>query len=189
MSKCGIYKIVNIINGKCYVGSSNNIPHRWKYHVRLLNENRHDNDHLQNSWNKHGKHSFQFLIIEEVPEKDLLIVEQKHLNVCKSYPNLYYNISYDATAPMKDKIPWNKGKKGLQISWNKGLEFSEESKRKMSISAKKRMSNPKNNPMFGKTHSEKTREKLRLAWKSRTPVSRETRIKMSISQKQRFNKL
>lgn len=31
------------------------------------------------------------------------------------------------------KIPWNKGLVGVQVAWNKGVPFSEESKRKMSV--------------------------------------------------------
>ena len=43
----------------------------------------------------------------------------------------------------------------------RGREFSEETRKKMSISAKRRMSNPLNNPMFGKHHSEETKDKIR----------------------------
>lgn len=39
----------------------------------------------------------------------------------------------------KSHKPWNKGKKGLQISWNKGKQLSEEYKRKVSIATKRAM--------------------------------------------------
>jgi hypothetical protein len=46
----------------------------------------------------------------------------------------------------KGHTPWNKGKKGLQISWNKGLTKDTDKRlKKMSISFK-----DKNNPMYGK---------------------------------------
>lgn len=63
-------------------------------------------------------------------------------------------------------IPWNKGKKGLQIAWNKGNKgiFSEESRKRMSISARKRCQSPTwVNPMKGKHHTEEAKEKNRLA--------------------------
>jgi group I intron endonuclease len=183
---CGIYKIVNKVNGKCYIGSSNNIFNRWRYHKRLLKENRHDNGHLQTSWNKYGSDEFEFSIIEETLKDKLLEREQKYLDICKVNPTLYYNIAYDALSPMKNKIPWNKGKVGVQVSWNKGLSFSEETKEKMSKSAKLRTGNK--NSMFGKTHSNETKQKMVLAWKTRNPVSEEPKLKMSISQKKRFNK-
>lgn len=32
----------------------------------------------------------------------------------------------------KGRVPWNKGKKGAQVAWNKGIPFSEETRRKIS---------------------------------------------------------
>lgn len=34
----GIYKITNAVNGKVYIGKSENIHHRWKQHIRELNK-------------------------------------------------------------------------------------------------------------------------------------------------------
>ena len=79
----GIYKIENKINGKYYIGSSNNITGttgRWKEHINGLNANRHENDYLQKSWNKYGSSNFRFLILEQVPKVDLLSVEQRYLD-------------------------------------------------------------------------------------------------------------
>ena len=62
----GIYCIMNTTNGKKYIGSSINIKERWKTHKRLLNKGIHDNNHLQNAWNKYGKDRFIFYIIQEI---------------------------------------------------------------------------------------------------------------------------
>lgn len=35
---CGIYKITNLINGKCYIGQSINISSRWKQHTQSLDK-------------------------------------------------------------------------------------------------------------------------------------------------------
>ena len=65
MSKnSGIYKITNLINKKYYIGSSLDIKRRWKEHRRNLIKNKHNNIHLQKSWNKYGENSFLFEIIE-----------------------------------------------------------------------------------------------------------------------------
>src|SRR5574343_389768 len=61
----GIYKIVNKVNGKHYVGSSNDIICRWKGHLNNLEKSKHDNKYLQYSYNKYGRDNFDFIIIEK----------------------------------------------------------------------------------------------------------------------------
>ena len=39
--KAGIYRITNIVNKKCYIGSSNNCKRRFNEHFRLLKNNKH----------------------------------------------------------------------------------------------------------------------------------------------------
>ena len=58
---CGVYKIENSVNGKYYIGSSNNIYRRWKEHIKLLNKNNHHSPHLQFAWNKYGEKILSFL--------------------------------------------------------------------------------------------------------------------------------
>jgi group I intron endonuclease len=96
----GIYKIVNKINGKYYIGSSKNIYKRWSNHKLLLKQNIHPNKHFQSAWNQYGRDNFEFNIIEKIDESQLLIVEQKYLDECKENPKLFYNISYCAESPM-----------------------------------------------------------------------------------------
>ena len=179
MTISGIYFIVNEINGKTYIGSSFDTQDRWRRHKELLVRNKHHNTHFQNSWNKYGADCFKFILTETVSKDHLLEIEQHYLDLCKLLPFFYYNACYIAGAPMKGRIPWNKGTVGLQVAWNKGGTFSDETKQKMSESAKKKVG--KKNPMFGKRQSEISREKMRLAWIKRPPVSEETKRKMSIS--------
>lgn len=93
----GIYKIINQQTGKYYVGSSRNIPRRWKKHTKMLNANRHVNKKLQNAWNKYGQDCFQFVVIEELTESISLIdAEQKYLNVASSEQSKTYNLKFEA---------------------------------------------------------------------------------------------
>lgn len=62
----------------------------------------------------------------------------------------------------------------------KGVKLSIETRRKMSESAKLRMSNPANNPMFGQKHSEESKLKNKLSHLGKGH-SDETRKKMSLS--------
>jgi len=57
----GIYKIVNITNGKLYVGKANNIKKRIRRHLKELKSNNHYNKFLQKDYNKN--HCFEFKVI------------------------------------------------------------------------------------------------------------------------------
>jgi len=70
----GIYIISNTTTDMVYIGSSVDIQGRFRHHKSLLSRNRHQNKHLQNSWNKYGKESFEFSILEET--EDLIGREQ-----------------------------------------------------------------------------------------------------------------
>ena len=108
----GIYKIINKINGKYYIGSSNNITGcrgRWANHIHYLNNNKHQNTHLQRAWNKYGADTFFFVILQKSPIKSLLEVEQEYLNEASKEKSKCYNMSFIAgkiemTAEVKKKI-------------------------------------------------------------------------------------
>lgn len=146
----GIYKIVNKVDGKYYVGSSQNINRRWQKHKCQLKNNQHWNKHLQNVYNKYGIDNFDYTIIEIVEDvKELLSIEQKYLNECKNNPDNNYMISFDAVAPMRGRkctwgykkgtIPWNKGLIGVG-GRKKGFFVSNETKIKLKALAEKQFS-------------------------------------------------
>ena len=79
----GIYKIVNIKNGKFYVGSSKNIKRRFSIHKSALKNKRHHSIYLQRSYNKHGVNVFKFEILKEMTsptDQQLFDEEQKHID-------------------------------------------------------------------------------------------------------------
>lgn len=63
MENTGIYKIVNLINNKCYVGSTNNFNRRKKEHFRLLKQSKSHSSILQKAVNKYGIDNFKFEIL------------------------------------------------------------------------------------------------------------------------------
>jgi group I intron endonuclease len=91
----GIYKIVNKINNKIYVGQAFNLYDRWKYgHIWSLKNNRHSNIHLQKSYNKYGEDNFYFEIIEECTLEELNEKEIYWISYFKSSIRLYgYNMT------------------------------------------------------------------------------------------------
>ena len=95
----GVYKIINVVNNKFYVGSTNDFKRRKTRHFSELRNGRHNNRYLQAAWVKHGEQAFVFVIVEDLPEDtDLLTAENIWLkeHVGKDY---CYNIGVDATAP------------------------------------------------------------------------------------------
>jgi group I intron endonuclease len=91
---CGIYKIENLVDGKIYIGSSLNLENREYKHFWMLNRNNHDNQHLQNSYNKFGVKSFKFSIIEECCEIFLIERENYYINQYRSFNQEFgYNMA------------------------------------------------------------------------------------------------
>lgn len=82
---CGIYRITNTVNGKSYVGQSGNIKTRFEQHRSELRHNKHDNDYLQNAWNKYGEENFIFEIIKLCSRDELDELEIYYIDYFKSY--------------------------------------------------------------------------------------------------------
>lgn len=160
----GIYGILNLSNGKWYVGQSVDIDHRKNQHIGTLRNGTHKNSHLQSAFNKYGEKSFCFIVLEEC-KREMLEDREKF---------------------------WIKNKSAFENGYNKtiggegvhGWVPTEEYRRNASI----RFSG-KGNPYYGRKHSEETRKKLRETHRGERHVnygkhlSYETRKKIGESQK------
>jgi len=71
----GIYCIRQ--GNKFYVGQAVNIQRRWTRHKNSLNSGTHNNQYLQNAWNKYGPDAFEFEIIE-ICDKSLLVEREDY---------------------------------------------------------------------------------------------------------------
>jgi hypothetical protein len=60
MFHSGVYEIVCAVDGRRYVGASNNILYRLGYHLKRLRIGQHGNRKLQEAWNQFGERAFQF---------------------------------------------------------------------------------------------------------------------------------
>lgn len=83
--KSGIYKIICLVNNKVYIGSSIDTKVRIRKHKESLRRKKHENNYLQNTYNKYGLDLFSYEVIEEVDDKVLLLErEQFWINAFKS---------------------------------------------------------------------------------------------------------
>ena len=63
---CGVYVITCLRNGKQYVGSSDNIPNRWRVHRTRLDRGIHPSELMIEDWDTFGEVSFTFRVLERV---------------------------------------------------------------------------------------------------------------------------
>lgn len=117
--KPAIYKIVNKINDKIYIGSCIGHYRRKAQHWYKLRQGTHDNNHLQSAWNLYNEENFEFIIIEFISNTNVLIEREQYwmdmLNVCNR------------------KIGYNKAPRAGS---NLGRKMSLESRQKMSLAKK-----------------------------------------------------
>lgn len=69
-NKAGVYRIVNLKNGRVYIGSTSRFKDRANGHKGNLVYKRHKNTFLQNDFNKCGEEHFVFEVVEVVMEKE-----------------------------------------------------------------------------------------------------------------------
>lgn len=101
----GIYKIVNRVNGHCYVGQSVDLFKRRTAHFGNLRAGTHQNKYLQHAFNHYGEASFRFEIIEFIENDfDLNDREQYWIDHLKSEYNLVRDISEGSDRFMSDRV-------------------------------------------------------------------------------------
>ena len=109
-TKCGVYKIRNIVNNKCYIGSTTGtLKNRCITHRCNLRYNRHTNQHLQNSWNKYGEDGFEFSLVELCQPNQCFDREQYYIDILKPEYNIIQFVGqgilgYKHTDEAKKKI-------------------------------------------------------------------------------------
>ena len=154
IEKSGIYRILNTVNGKQYIGSSKDLDSRKNKHFNRLNRNDHENEHLQRAFNIYGEQAFLFEILLECSEGDLIQEEQQFIDeaVAQNGRENLYNI-----CPTADRrIIAEETRKKISIA-NSGRHPSEETKKKQSLA-----NSGENHPNFGEPRSEETKKKLSI---------------------------
>lgn len=97
----GIYEIVNLVNGKRYIGSAKDLVNRWSGHRKHLNRGSHHCRHLQAAWRKYGAEAFAVRTLIICAKPDLILYEQ---------------IAFDAFAPEYNSNPSAGSSLGRKLS-------------------------------------------------------------------------
>ncbi len=104
-SKSGIYRIVNSITLKVYVGSAVNLSRRLREHLKMLRAGTHHSQRLQRSFDKWGEGAFEFEVIELAERDRLLEREQAAIDLHRAADHSFgYNICVTAGSNLGRKF-------------------------------------------------------------------------------------
>ena len=84
----GVYELRNIVTGEYYIGSTNDAHKRKLTHFQHLRRGEHHSMRLQIAFNTYGEDAFEFNLIQEVLTEDVYKVEQTYLDAETPYYNV-----------------------------------------------------------------------------------------------------
>lgn len=150
-----VYKILNLVTGDEYIGSTKRLDNRKWCHVFHLKNNKHHSPILQNAWNKYGAHNFDFIIIEEVIDTQLLL-QREQFWMDERMPR--YNVAKKAGSPLGTKHT-DQSRKNMSLA-HLGKKLSPESIAKRSLKQ-----SGANHWAFGKVRSDKDKKNVSIGVK------------------------
>lgn len=130
-----VYQIRNITKPGIYIGSTNNIKNRWRQHLSSLARGDHHSLYLQRSWNKYGKDSFVFEIIETPDDEETRDREQWWLDFRAQNPNgiSNYNV-FPLACGGRPGWMWTEEQRKHMSKTNRGRRHTDECKKRMQTS-------------------------------------------------------
>lgn len=187
-----IYITTCLVNGKVYIGQTI----RWQDKsylgsgvalceaVKKYGRSKFKRKILKVCYNQRQLDAWEMIMIRKYNSTDKSI----GYNVLPGTANEFGQVNPSKLPEVVEKIRKKKKDKwgGENCYWY-GKTLSEDTKRKLSDKAKKRLSDPRNNPMYGKKQSEEARRKIaekakgRVGYNKGKRLSEETRNKISES--------
>jgi group I intron endonuclease len=162
---CGIYQIENTVNGKRYVGSSNQVARRFYLHKWDLKRGQHHSVTLQRSWDKYGEAAFRFRVLLYCSVAMLHFYEQRCLDEMGTVdPAKGFNICCDAASAGTGRV-WTDEQKQAKSLERKGKKMSPDVHARYLATRK----DGADHPFYGKHHTEETRNKISIS-RSGTPA-------------------
>ncbi len=152
--KVGVYCLVNLTNGHCYVGSSSNLAVRMRNYLNnsFLSQSQNANMPIIKALSKYGQHNFAVLIIEYTDTDTVNVRETVWITELLPYYNVlkqgYSSLGYKHTEATKE----------LLSELAKNRTHSDETKSLIAESL-----TGENNPFYGKSHSEESKLKISKA--------------------------
>ena len=175
----GIYQILNLVTGKCYVGSSVNIRERWSNHKWELKKGKHPSPKLQHSWDLHGKEPWDFRILQECPEERLDWLEAFWMDSLNSVQN-GYNCNI---ITLEDGEVVRRASEETKAKMRKPKSI--EARKKMSLTKIEMMKDPEVREKMGYRKGQPVSEEQKAKMRTKRH-SEETRLKMQVSHKNRM---
>ena len=199
MRQTGVYKILNVVTNKVYIGSAaKSFNARFDSHRHGLRNKIHHNKHLQSAWNKYGEMNFEFIIIKRCVPQRCIELEQFYINQYTAYNREYgYNKSPTDGSPLgvkwseKSRKTMSLARTGLKQSKQHRLSISLALKgRKLSVEHTAKIKKALNDPELsrhmskfrtGRRHNAETLKKMSLAQKGRTDLADRARHMASLN--------
>jgi group I intron endonuclease len=184
----GVYVIVNVLSGRRYVGSSEDVLGRWYGHLRALRRGKHSNRYLQNSWKSHTPFDFSLGLLEAVEDEGRLLSREQHWLDHYKQTGAVYNVALSTSSPMKGR---KHAEETLVVLRENAIRLNQDPVFRAQRALR---SAGENNPMFGRTHTSEARASIGRAQKDRevsptVRAGRSARMKGNQYRKGKFHRL
>lgn len=157
-----IYKIINLVNGKCYIGQTTNFKKRKYFHLYRAKKNA-DNMYIHNALRKYGIENFKWVVLCKCDNKTILDIMEtfkimvEHSHWSEGGYNLNWGGSGNNGTHMSEKTKEIHRKRTKGKRWEEifGEEITKIRKDKYS-----KYFAGKNNPFYGKHHKIETIQRI-----------------------------